>query len=179
MIVTIKDRGARTRDIWQTIDRVETVARRTIPGIRRIAMQPMGVDVMATSAAPVQLAIYGEDLDVLHRLAVQVLQIAEKTPGLKMAHTSSTMTQPEYRLKVNRPRAMELGLSVTDVTEQARYALQGGYTQQYYNLPNRRLNSILEYHHGQITVQSKLDAPSETLRSRGSTFTVTLPIAQI
>jgi hydrophobic/amphiphilic exporter-1 (mainly G- bacteria), HAE1 family len=143
MIVTLKDRGARTRDIWQTIDRVETVARRTIPGIRRIAMQPMGVDVMATSAAPVQLAIYGEDLDVLHRLAAQVLQIAEKTPGLKMAHTSSTMTQPEYQLKVNRRRAMELGLSVTDVTEQARYALQGGSTQQYYNLPNRRLNSIL------------------------------------
>lgn len=143
MIVTLKERGERTRDIWQVIDGVEAIARRTIPGIRRIAMQPMGVDVMATSAAPIQLAVYGEDLDVLHRLANQVLRIAEATPGLKMAHTSSTMTQPEYQLKVNRPRAMELGLSVAEVTEQARYALQGGYTQQYYNLPNRRLNSIL------------------------------------
>jgi hydrophobic/amphiphilic exporter-1 (mainly G- bacteria), HAE1 family len=143
MIVTLKDRGQRTRDIWQVIDAVEALARRTIPGIRRIAMQPMGVDVMATSAAPVQLAVYGEDLDVLHRLADKVLSIAEKTPGLKMAHTSSTMTQPEYQLKVDRRRAMELGLSVAEVTEQARYALQGGYTQQYYNLPNRRLNSIL------------------------------------
>ncbi|MEH2266576.1 efflux RND transporter permease subunit [Nostoc sp.] len=143
MIVTLKDRGERTRDIWQVIDAVEILARRTIPGIRRIAMQPMGVDVMATSAAPVQLAVYGEDLDILHRLADQVLSIAEKTSGLKMAHTSSTMTQPEYQLKINRQRAMELGLSVTEVTEQARYALQGGYTQQYYNLPNRRLNSIL------------------------------------
>ncbi|NMF61679.1 AcrB/AcrD/AcrF family protein (plasmid) [Brasilonema octagenarum UFV-E1] len=143
MIVTLKDRGERTRDIWQVIDAVEAIARRTIPGIRRIAMQPMGVDVMATSAAPVQLAVYGEDLDILHRLADQVLHIAEKTSGLKMAHTSSTMSQPEYQLKVDRRRAMELGLSVAEVTEQARYALQGGYTQQYYNLPNRRLNSIL------------------------------------
>ncbi|MEA5625204.1 efflux RND transporter permease subunit [Nostoc sp. UHCC 0251] len=143
MIVTLKDRGERIRDIWQVIDAVEALARRTIPGIRRIAMQPMGVDVMATSAAPVQLAVYGEDLDILHRLADQVLSIAEKTPGLKMAHTSSTMTQPEYQLKVDRRRAIELGLNVAEVTEQARYALQGGYTQQYYNLPNRRLNSIL------------------------------------
>jgi HAE1 family hydrophobic/amphiphilic exporter-1 len=143
MIVTLKDRGERIRNIWQVIDAVEAIARRTIPGIRRIAMQPMGVDVMATSAAPVQLAVYGEDLNILHRLANQVLHIAEKTPGLKMAHTSSTMTQPEYQLKVDRPRAMELGLSVTEIAEQARYALQGGYTQQYYNLPNRRLNSIL------------------------------------
>jgi len=143
MIVTLKDRGERIHDIWQVIDAVEALARRTIPGIRRIAMQPMGVDVMATSAAPVQLAVYGEDLDILHRLADQVLHIAEKTPGLKMAHTSSTMTQPEYQLKVDRPRAMELGLSVAEIAEQARYALQGGYTQEYYNLPNRRLNSIL------------------------------------
>jgi len=65
MIVTLKDRGDRRRDIWQIIDATEAEARRTIPGIRRIAMQPMGVDVMATSAAPIQLAIYGEDLDVL------------------------------------------------------------------------------------------------------------------
>ena len=143
LIVTLKDRGDRTRDIWQVIDAVDAEARRTIPDIRRIAMQPMGVDVMATSAAPVQLAVYGEDLDILHRLADQVLRIAEATPGLKMTHTSSTMTQPEYQLKVDRRRAMELGLSVAEVTEQARYALQGGYTQQYYNLPNRRLSSIL------------------------------------
>lgn len=60
-----------------------------------------------------------------------------------MAHTSSTLTQPEYQLIVDRRRAMELGLSVAEVTEQARYALQGGFTQQYYNRPNRRLNSIL------------------------------------
>ena len=58
------------------IDTVDTLARRTIPGIRRIAMQPMGVDVMATSAAPVQLAVYGDDLDVLHGLADKVLAIA-------------------------------------------------------------------------------------------------------
>ncbi|BAU15777.1 AcrB/AcrD/AcrF family protein (plasmid) [Leptolyngbya sp. NIES-3755] len=143
LIVTLKDRGERTRDIWQVIDAVETEARRTIPNLRRIAMQPMGVDVMATSAAPVQLAVYGEDLDLLHRLSDQVLKIAEATPGLKMAHTSSTLTQPEYQLTVDRGRAMELGLSVAEVTEQARYALQGGFTQQYYNRPNRRLNSIL------------------------------------
>ncbi len=143
MIVTLKDRGQRSRDIWEVIDAVEVLAHQTIPGIRRIAMQPMGVDVMATSAAPVQLAVYGDDLDILHRLSQQVLGIAKKTTGLKMAHTSSTMTQPEYQLKVNRRRAMELGLSIAEVTEQARYALQGGYTQQYYNLPNRRLSSIL------------------------------------
>lgn len=143
MIVTLKDRGERQRDIWQIMDGVDAEARRAIPDVRRIAMQAMGVDIMATSAAPIQLAVYGEDLGTLHRLADGVLRIAEATPGFKMVYTSSTLTQPEYQLKVNRRRAQELGLSVIDVTEQARYALQGGYTQQYYNRPNLRLNSIL------------------------------------
>ncbi|BAY66413.1 AcrB/AcrD/AcrF family protein [Calothrix brevissima NIES-22] len=143
IIVTLKDKQQRSRDIWEVIDTVKTEAQTTIPGIRRIAMQQMGVDVMATSAAPVQLAVYGDDLDVLHRLANQVLQIAEKTPGFIMPHSSSAMSQPEYKLKIDRRRAQELGLSVDEVAEQARYALQGGYTQRYYNLPNLRLNSIL------------------------------------
>ena len=35
------------------MDGVELEARRTIPGLRRIAIKEMGVDVMATSAAPI------------------------------------------------------------------------------------------------------------------------------
>lgn len=98
---------------------------------------------MATSAAPIQLAVYGEDLEVLHRLAEGVLRIAEDTSGLVMAQTSSALTQPEYQLTVDRRRAEELGLNVRMVAQQARYALNGGFTQRYYNRPNLRQNSIL------------------------------------
>ena len=78
LMVTLKD--DRQRDIWQIMDSVEAEARRTIPGVRRMAFKEMGVDVMATSAAPIQLAVYGEDLAVLHRLAEGVLRIAETRP---------------------------------------------------------------------------------------------------
>ncbi|KST62708.1 efflux RND transporter permease subunit [Mastigocoleus testarum] len=142
-IVTLKELGERERDIWEIIDTVKAKANSSIPGLRRIAMKEMGVDVMATSAAPIQLAVYGEDLDVLHRLANGVLGIAEKTPDLIMPHTSSTMSQPEYQLKIDRRRAEELGLSVQQVAEQARYALNGGYTRRFYNRPNLRQNNIL------------------------------------
>ncbi|MEO0853488.1 MAG: efflux RND transporter permease subunit, partial [Cyanobacteria bacterium J06648_11] len=140
-IVTLKD--DRDRDIWQIMDSVETEARRTIPGLRRIAIKEMGVDVMATSAAPIQLAVYGEDLDVLHRLATGVLRIAEDTPGMVMAQTSSSLNQPEYQLEIDRRRAEELGLNVRAIAEQSRYALNGGFTRRYYNRPNLRQNSIL------------------------------------
>lgn len=142
-IVTLKDLNERDRDIWQVMDAVETKARRTIPGLRRIALKEMGVDVMATSAAPIQIAVYGENLEILYPLAEKVLEIAKDTPGLVMAHTSSALTQPEYQLQIDRRRAQELGLNIEEVAEQARYALNGGFTRKYYNRPNLRQNSIL------------------------------------
>ena len=76
-------------------------------------------------------------------MADKVLAIAKDTPGLVMAHTSSSLSQPEYRLQINRRRAQELGLNIEEVAEQARYALNGGFTRRYYNRPNLRQNDIL------------------------------------
>ncbi|MEL6354997.1 MAG: efflux RND transporter permease subunit, partial [Cyanobacteria bacterium J06627_28] len=64
-------------------------------------------------------------------------------PAIHLVHTSSALTQPEYRLNIDRRRAQELGLNVQTVSQQAYYALNGGFTQRYYNRPNLRQNSIL------------------------------------
>ena len=141
--LTVTLKLERDRDIWQVMDGVYDEAMATIPGIRRLALKEMGVDVMATSAAPIQLAVYGDDLATLHRLANQVQEIAQDTPGLMMAQTSSAMTQPELKLNIDRRRAQELGLTVEDLATQARFALNGGLAQRSYNRPNLRQNSIL------------------------------------
>ncbi|MEM6434608.1 MAG: efflux RND transporter permease subunit [Cyanobacteria bacterium P01_D01_bin.115] len=143
LTVTITPLNERQRDIWEIMDGIEAEANRTIPGIRRIAIKEMGVDVMATSAAPIQLAVYGDDLAVLHRLAADVQQIAAANPDIVMPFTSSALSQPEYRLQIDRRRAQELGLNVQQVSQQAYYALNGGFTRRYYNRPNLRQNSIL------------------------------------
>ncbi len=143
MTVTITPLTERRRDIWEIIDGISAEVRSTIPGVRRLAIKEMGVDVMATSAAPIQLAIYGPELETLHRLAEGVRQIAETNPDLITPFTSSTLSQPEYRLNIDRRRAQELGLNVQTVSQQAYYALNGGMTRRYYNRPNLRQNSIL------------------------------------
>ncbi|MEL7351016.1 MAG: efflux RND transporter permease subunit [Cyanobacteria bacterium J06560_5] len=164
MTVTITPVTQRERDIWQIMDGIEAEAQQTIPGIRRIAMKEMGVDVMATSAAPIQLAVYGDDLDVLHQLAQGVLAIAQANPDIYMPFTSSAMTQPEYRLNIDRRRAQELGLTVQMVSQQAYYALNGGMTRRYYNRPNLRQNAIL--------VRYDEDA-RQTLQDLSSTYITT------
>ena len=71
------------------------------------------------------------------------MAIAENNPDLYMTHTSSSLNQPEYHLNIDRRRAQELGLTVEDITEQAKYALSGGFTRKFYNRPNLRQNTIL------------------------------------
>jgi hydrophobic/amphiphilic exporter-1 (mainly G- bacteria), HAE1 family len=44
---------------------------------------------------------------------------------------------------VDRARAQELGLTVSDVADQAYYALKGGLTNEYYRLDNERQYTIL------------------------------------
>jgi HAE1 family hydrophobic/amphiphilic exporter-1 len=141
-MITLSDMSDRKRDIWQVIDGVQRDALASIPGIRRLQIKEMGSDVMATSQAPIALIIYGTDLGVLDKLGVQCAQIA-KDRGVYQVATDWTMGMPTYQVNVNEDRAQQLGLSVDDVSAQAYYALHGGFTNEFYRLPNLRQNVIL------------------------------------
>ena len=126
MMLTLVDSSKRTRDIWQVMDGVRDEAMRTIPGIRRLTVKEMGADVMASSAAPVQVIFFGPDLEKLHEIGEQARQLAEEIPGFSQVATSWAQTLPQLHVVVDRVRAQELGLTVGDVADQAYYALRGG-----------------------------------------------------
>jgi HAE1 family hydrophobic/amphiphilic exporter-1 len=142
MMLTLSDKDERKRDIWKVIDGAREEALKTIPGIRRIQIKEMGSDVMASSAAPVQILVTGPDIGVLTHLAGQVEKIAENTPGAYQAATSWDSSKPTYRIHVDSKRASELGLTPQDVSDQAYYAMGGGFADEYYRLPNVRQDTI-------------------------------------
>ena len=142
-MITLTDSSKRTRDIWQVVDGVRDEALRTIPGIRRLSIKEMGADVMASSAAPIQVIIFGPDLGKLAEMGEQVRALAEEIPGFVQASTSWAMTVPQLHVEVDRVRAQELGLTVEEVANQAYYALKGGLTTEYYRVDNKRLFTIL------------------------------------
>lgn len=75
-MLTFTDKDTRKRDIWTVMDSIVAEATATIPGIRRLQIKEMGSDVMASSAAPIQLLVYGPDLKIVSMLAEQVAHIA-------------------------------------------------------------------------------------------------------
>lgn len=143
-MLTFSDKDERRRDIWQVMDGIVAEAQSTIPGIRRLQIKEMGADVMASSAAPVQLLVYGPNLKTDSMLADQVADIARKQiPDIYQVATSWSMHKPSYALKIDPRRALEQGLTVSEVADQAYYATKGGYTNEFFHLENERQSTVL------------------------------------
>ncbi len=148
MMLTLADSSKRRRNIWQVIDAVRDEAVRTVPGIRRLVIKEMGADVMASSAAPIQVIFFGPDLNTLYELGEQAKRLAEEIPGFYQVSTSWAQTLPQLHVVVDRARAQEIGLTVGDVADQAYYALKGGLTNEFYRLDNKRQFTILLRYRG-------------------------------
>jgi hydrophobic/amphiphilic exporter-1 (mainly G- bacteria), HAE1 family len=143
IMITLVDSSKRTRDIWQVMDAVHRDAVASIPGIRRLSVKEMGADVMASSAAPIQVVFFGPDVAKLSEMGEQARRLAEGIPGFRQVTTSWTSSLPQLHVAVDRSRAQELGLTVQDVADQAYYALKGGLTNEFYRLDNQRQFTIL------------------------------------
>jgi HAE1 family hydrophobic/amphiphilic exporter-1 len=141
-MITLSDMSDRKRDIWKVIDGVRDEALAEIPGIRRLQIKEMGSDVMATSQAPIALIVYGPDLQVLDQMGQAVAKIAEEQ-GVHQVATDWSMGVPTYQIHVDEARAQQLGLSPDSIAQQAYYALKGGFTNEFYRLPNLRQDTIL------------------------------------
>jgi len=142
-LITFVPKEHRKRSIWQVMDAVYAQTMRTVPGIRRVALKEMGADVMASNDAPVELVVNGPDLATLHTIADKIANVAANVPGMVQVSTSSSLTQPEEHIEVNRTVASEIGLSPQDVDEQAYYATHGGLTTEFFNPSNVRHDTIL------------------------------------
>jgi len=142
-MMTLTRKDLRDNNIWQVLDAVHREALAGIPGIRRLQLKEMGADVMASSAAPIQLVVHGPDLRVLANLGEQVARIARDTPGMVQVNTSWSMKRPSYRLKIDLRKAAQVGLNPNQIAEEAYYGLGGGLADEFYRLDNLRQTNVL------------------------------------
>ncbi len=157
-MLTFSDKDTRKRDVWQVMDGIVAEANASIPGIRRFQIKEMGSDVMASSAAPIQLLVYGPDLKITSLLAEQVAGMMRKIPDAYQVATSWGMQQPSYELKIDPRRALEHGLTVADVGDQTYYAMRGGFTNEFFRMENKRQSTVLvRYEEGERATPADLE----------------------
>lgn len=110
---------------------IEDLRRRVaaIPGAR-ITVQPSG-GLMSSGGPPITISVKGDDFQVVQSLADEVAARLRTVPGTREVETSTGEALPELHVVVDNERAASLGLSVAQVGQALRAAVEGVTATRY------------------------------------------------
>ena len=105
---------------------------RYLPGVKLSVLEPGLVGI--PNVAPVQVNLTGPDPVVLQQYASQIQEIVRSTPGAADVDSTWRLGQPEIRVNINRLAAANSYLSVGEVAQTVRSALEGEVAGKYREL---------------------------------------------
>ncbi|TVS18594.1 MAG: efflux RND transporter permease subunit, partial [Planctomycetaceae bacterium] len=92
----------------------------------------------------VEVRIRGQDLPTLFDLAGRTAATMNELDSLTNVNVSLDMNKPEYRARVDRARAAELGVSVRDVADTMRSMISGTVATRLREGEQLKLNTIIQ-----------------------------------
>ncbi len=108
--------------------------------------------------SPVEVRIFGDNLDTLRNLAAQVEELLKNTAGSEYVNNPIKNNKTDLRVNINREKAMALGVPTSSIDQTIRVAL-AGYTVGTYSDPNKDDNDYQIV----VSVPRAKDATIETL----------------
>ena len=107
-------------------------------GVRRDLLDLAGANLSILIAQgpgggtkPVVMSVRGEDLSKLEQLGEKVERIVRATPGAVDVENSYEISKPEIRIRIDREKASDLGLSVGLIASSIRAMVDGAVATQY------------------------------------------------
>ncbi|MBV8251746.1 MAG: efflux RND transporter permease subunit [Chitinophaga sp.] len=76
-------------------------------------------------AAPVEIRIFGDNLDTLRTLAANAEKLLEKTPGTIYIKNPVSNLKTDIRVKIDREKAQQLGIPTVNIDRAVRLAVSG------------------------------------------------------
>ncbi|MCC6446152.1 MAG: efflux RND transporter permease subunit [Armatimonadetes bacterium] len=103
-----------------------------IPGVRALPNQFDMVTMMMTGGPQnVEINIFGNDLSTLSRLAKEAMDRVKDVPGLENLDVNWQEASPEIQWKVDRQKALQLGVSFSDIATTLNTATNGSIASYY------------------------------------------------
>jgi len=105
----------------------ETLARK-VPGQAALINQPIAMrfdEIMAGARAELSLKIFGDDYEILERLANEARELIEKTPGAGDVEFDKIGRTPQLEIRPNRDALRRFNLHADDVNKVVETALAG------------------------------------------------------
>ena len=127
LYVALTPAGDRDRSQNDIIDvvRNEILPRYQAENLRTIVSPVNAFGGGGASSAAIQYVIRGADLAELDRISQIVLERVRATPGAVDANTTLITGRPAYEVHIDRQRASDLGVTVTDLATALRLAVGG------------------------------------------------------
>ncbi|HNP53002.1 MAG TPA: efflux RND transporter permease subunit, partial [Ferruginibacter sp.] len=120
--VALVEPSQRKRSQQDIVNWVNKNAQRFNQG-RVFAVQDQTIQVNRRSSQPVQFVLQNVDADKLRKALPKILEAANKSNVLTGVDADLKFNKPELRINVDRLKASELGVSVSDISQTLQLAL--------------------------------------------------------
>jgi len=105
--------------------------RKLLKGIAGARIQAAPVTGFGGGGAPLEIDVTGNDFNQIINAGQQVQALLDKTTGVYNTDTSFKPSQPEIEIRLDRVRAANYGLSLSQVSQAVSYAYHGNIDAQY------------------------------------------------
>ncbi|MCJ9429046.1 efflux RND transporter permease subunit [Kordiimonas marina] len=113
--IILKPWDERKHTATQIVNELRPKLMNNVPGIMAIPIQTSGLTSRSGSSQAFQMVIGGNTYDDLGRFKQILRPILEKYPGLVNLDFDYRETQPQYKVKIDRLRAADMGVSIQSI----------------------------------------------------------------
>jgi hydrophobe/amphiphile efflux-1 (HAE1) family protein len=124
--------GRRKLSTKEYIERLRPiVAKVPVPSGNAMVMQMKIKGIRKLGDADIEVKIKGPDIATLFDQARQTAGAMNDLAHFTNVYVSMDMTKPEYQVRIDRARAAELGVSITDIADTMRSLITGAVATRY------------------------------------------------
>ena len=125
-------RGKRKLSTKEYIERLRPIiAKVPVPGGTAMVMRMPIKGIRKLGDADIEVKIKGPDIATLYDQARQTAGAMNELAHFTNVYVSMDMTKPEYQVRIDRARAAELGVSITDIADTMRSLITGAVATRY------------------------------------------------
>ncbi len=126
IVVKLKPRSLRTRNIYETMDELRSNILKNVPGVRIEFVQVLQdmIGDMEGNPEPVEVKVFGSNMPELERMAGEITAKLRQIPGL-VDFSTIQRGNPEIVVRVDPVLAGRLGMTVEQVSQQVSAGLLG------------------------------------------------------
>lgn len=127
--IRLVDRSQRRYSDVEILERI----RKLLPRLENVKFEQINMEsaMMGGAQAPVEIKVFGKDLEVLRQIGDTIVNKISDVPGLRDLSHSLAQGKPEYQFAIDRERASRLGLSIGQVASTVQTATLGKVVSRY------------------------------------------------